>query len=399
MFKIPNDEKLYQWDINRVLIVEDETIKEVHFANCLCNEARVCEVKPGFDWRYVNIPNELLQEYMDIKAWAYDGNITKHCATFPVEKRAKPADYVYTPTEVKSYEALEERVEELEKNRVTGAVRYDAIQSLTSAQKAQARKNIGAADSNRYAYNFQTLYSELTYAPNDAAAMNYIVNNWNKVPMSIYIQGYPVIGIDLNDKYLRVLKDDRYLYSFRWKVDGVHFGLAAHAMLKLANENEIVNVEGTGANEKKTLKPELLPNHSHSWGDVENKPDYIVEQGRSDNGWEYRKWNSGRAECWKYVTATVKTTDWKDSGMMSFMSYGLYWTRDIVIELPYPFTFTEHPVETAIMANGTEWLPLTLISTTHLQKDKTDSYRLCTYKQPDKDINVKIAFNVVGKWK
>ena len=137
---------------------------------------------------------------------------------------------------------------------------------------------------------------------------------------------------------------------------------------------------------------------------LENVPttddDYIVEQGRSGNGWEYRKWNSGRAECWKNVTAAVKTTDWNDSGMMSFLSYGLFWTSGITIEIPYPteFAFVEHPVETAILSNGTAWLPLTLISTTHLQTDKTDSYRLCTYKIPDKNINVKIAFSVVGKW-
>lgn len=29
--------------------------------------------------------------------------------------------------------------------------------------------------------------------------------------------------------------------------------------------------------------------------------DYIVEQG-TDNGWTYRKWNSGIAECWKLIS-------------------------------------------------------------------------------------------------
>ena len=128
---------------------------------------------------------------------------------------------------------------------------------------------------------------------------------------------------------------------------------------------------------------------------------YMVESGKSANGWYYEKWSDGTAKCWKNVTAAVKTTDWKDSGMMSFLSYGLFWTSGITIELPYPteFAFIEHPVETAILSNGTAWLPLTLISTTHLQADKTDSYRLCTYKIPDKNINVKIALSVVGKWK
>lgn len=42
---------------------------------------------------------------------------------------------------------------------------------------------------------------------------------------------------------------------------------------------------------------EVLPNAS---------VDYIVEQGTS-GGWTYRKWNSGKAECWKR-TDTVSYT-------------------------------------------------------------------------------------------
>lgn len=126
--------------------------------------------------------------------------------------------------------------------------------------------------------------------------------------------------------------------------------------------------------------------------------DYIVEQGRN-NGWDYRKWAKGDAECWRTVSATVKTTDWKDSGMMSFLSYGLFWTRDIKIQLPYPFSFASRPVETACMTNGTVWFPLTLVSTTGKQLDKTDSYRICTYKIPEQDIEVTINFHIVGRWK
>lgn len=126
--------------------------------------------------------------------------------------------------------------------------------------------------------------------------------------------------------------------------------------------------------------------------------DHIVEQGRN-SGWDYRKWKSGVAECWRTVTATVKTTDWKDSGMMSFFSYGLFWTKDIKIQLPYPLTFASRPVETAGLTNGTVWFPLTLVSTTGKQTDKTDSYRICTYKIPEQDIEVTISFHVIGKWK
>lgn len=34
------------------------------------------------------------------------------------------------------------------------------------------------------------------------------------------------------------------------------------------------------------------------------KTDYIVDQGTSGN-WTYRKWNSGIAECWAYMTGTT----------------------------------------------------------------------------------------------
>lgn len=88
-------EKLYQWDKDRKLIVEDETIKQVHFANCLCRDAKVCEVKDGL----VDVPNELLTDWTDIRAWGYDGAATKHEQVFEVEKRVKPADYIYTPSD------------------------------------------------------------------------------------------------------------------------------------------------------------------------------------------------------------------------------------------------------------------------------------------------------------
>jgi hypothetical protein len=133
--------------------------------------------------------------------------------------------------------------------------------------------------------------------------------------------------------------------------------------------------------------------------------DRIVEQGVKDK-WSYRKWASGVAECWRSVTATVKTTDWKDSGMMSFpllQNFGLFWTKEMVagrdIQFAYPFAFASRPVETACLTNGTVWFPLSLISTTGKHLDRTDSYRLCTYKTPEQNIEVTISLHVVGKWK
>lgn len=410
MLQIYKDEKLYQWDTNRAVVVNDLNIQEVHFANCLCNEALVCEVKPGFGGRIAVIPNELLQEYVDIKAWAYDANNhTKYCATFPIEKRTKPADYVYTPTEVKRYEALEERIGKVEKNTNTGIVRFDKTQNLTTTQKQTARNNLGIAD--RYAYNFPNLYNTSTYAPKDADALSYIVSNWNKVPMSIYIQGYPVIGIDLNDRYLRVLKDDRLLYSFRWKIENFDYvTLTAHSLVKLTNESEIINIEKNGDVEVKTFKPELLPSHAHSIEDLtEDVADYVIEEGKSEDGWEYRKWNSGKAECWKNVTKKLSKSAFIDSKLITMdelkviginLNFGIYWTSGTTIHFDYPFEFEELPVETATLATNDGSQPYNLIAVGGTNTAKTNQYRIVTFKQPTANIvDVKISLYATGTLK
>ena len=119
MFRIYDGrEKLYQWDLNRKLIVDDSSIKEVHFANCLCTSAQVCETYQEGELTVVNVPNNLLQEYMEVKVYGYDGEATKHGAVFEVERRTKPSDYVYTETEVKRFEDLEERITALEEKEV-----------------------------------------------------------------------------------------------------------------------------------------------------------------------------------------------------------------------------------------------------------------------------------------
>jgi len=102
--------KFYQWDIDRKLIVNDKTISEVHFANCLCSDARKCTPYSIGELLVVDVPNELLTENMDVYVWGYDSGMTKHCVVFDVEKRTKPADYIYTPEEMTTWEQLAEQI-------------------------------------------------------------------------------------------------------------------------------------------------------------------------------------------------------------------------------------------------------------------------------------------------
>lgn len=117
MFKIQDGRnQFYQWDIDRRLIIEDASVTEVHFCNRTDNCSLVCEVFEEEGIRLVNVPNILLQTNWRINVYAYDSKYTKHSTVFQVVARTKPADYVYTETEIKNYATLEERITALEKN-------------------------------------------------------------------------------------------------------------------------------------------------------------------------------------------------------------------------------------------------------------------------------------------
>ena len=118
MFKILDGRNVFfQWDLNQKLIVFDDTITEVHFCNKTDECALVCEVYENNGLRLVNVPNVLLQSDFRLKAWGYAADHTKQEYTFKVIARTKPADYVYTETEVKSFEALEAKID-----AITGGV-------------------------------------------------------------------------------------------------------------------------------------------------------------------------------------------------------------------------------------------------------------------------------------
>lgn len=144
-------DKFYQWDKDRKLIVDDPTITQVHFANCLCPDAQVSEVYTHDDdfggIRLVNVPNDLLTEYMDIRVWGYDGEMTRYDDLFEVVKRTKPSDYIYTPTEVLTLGALEARIAALEDALKPVAFTVDGVEYVVDGkmtwQKAAAKNALG----------------------------------------------------------------------------------------------------------------------------------------------------------------------------------------------------------------------------------------------------------------
>lgn len=115
-------ECFYQWDINRQVIVDDPTIKEVHFCNKTDDCSLVVEVKQTevfadnkvlFVQSVADVPNILLQNDFPIRVYAYcNDGYTKIEEVFKVKSRTKPADYVYEETPIITFNEMLRRIEE-----------------------------------------------------------------------------------------------------------------------------------------------------------------------------------------------------------------------------------------------------------------------------------------------
>ena len=107
---------MYQWDVGVVGTLTIDGVDEVHFSNLrygISFNVRVVEKK-------VKFPPEVLQSGADVFCWAFvrqeNGGYTKKEQIFNVEKRPRPADYIYEPTEVLTWEALKQEIEKVEKS-------------------------------------------------------------------------------------------------------------------------------------------------------------------------------------------------------------------------------------------------------------------------------------------
>ena len=160
MFKIYDGRnEFFQWDLDRKIIVSDPTINEVHFCNKTDDCSLVVEVYELEGQRVADVPNILLQNSWDIRVYGYCGACyTKQFARFKVNPRSKPADYIYTETEIKTWEDLSRRVDEIEANGVSEEAIEQAINNYleenpitggggaTEEQLAQIEENAADID-------------------------------------------------------------------------------------------------------------------------------------------------------------------------------------------------------------------------------------------------------------
>lgn len=158
--------ELWQWDTGRTLSVDDDC-SQVHFSNKVFGRSIDVDVADGV----AIIPDVLLQTDNDLNVWAFvgtaDNGYTKISKTFNVNRRNKPADYVFTPTDQMTLQTIQRQIGDLAdltteaKENLVAAINESAAsgggspnavlytaQALTYAQKKQARENIDAASSD-----------------------------------------------------------------------------------------------------------------------------------------------------------------------------------------------------------------------------------------------------------
>lgn len=108
--------ELWQWDTGRrVKITDGDGVKQIHYQN-RCFGCSV-DVDVEDDGTAI-IPAELLQDWHPLTAYAYitddTGAYTMVQQDFIVHKRAKPAGYVYTPTEHAGFDRLRSEIGNLD---------------------------------------------------------------------------------------------------------------------------------------------------------------------------------------------------------------------------------------------------------------------------------------------
>lgn len=112
--------------------------------------------------------------------------------------------------------------------------------------------------------------------------------------------------------------------------------------------------------------------------------DYIVEQGEID-GWFYRKWNGGFAECWKlYYGYDIKSANTHYSGF--------YYSPTITV--PFPFTFTNIPTVTV---DGGSVTYMNFVRVFGKYSDKASFTVISLMDAGNVDVTVDIK--AIGRWK
>lgn len=196
------DGELWQWDTGRE--VEVVGCEQVHFAKSTtgtCYTVAVADSK-------AKIPDELLQAAGRVYAWAYItdeayGGRTRIEALWDVKRRAKPAEYIYEPSDQRTIKDAEtardeaktaQKAAEAARDRAVAAeVKGARATTLTSGSEATATMEnnvlvvgVPKGDALRYSDLTAEQIAELKKPATDAAAgVNKVNNEFKQLKASV----------------------------------------------------------------------------------------------------------------------------------------------------------------------------------------------------------------------
>jgi hypothetical protein len=119
--------------------------------------------------------------------------------------------------------------------------------------------------------------------------------------------------------------------------------------------------------------------------------DIVVERGEKD-GWTYRKWQSGVAECWKTVAHTTKVnTPWGN----------LYVGTTPIPRQNYPIVFAAKPVENVSLTSGGSMGMIYPEQSGYGVNGAyaTAMYNICCLGSVTTDATYYVSYMIKGKWK
>lgn len=164
MLELIGGAELWQWDTGRQIDCAGlQAGTKVQFAYS-DTQTLSTAVKTADGASVADVPNQLLLRSGALMVYAYvteaDGvSYTKYAARFNVQARPKPDDYVYTPTEVQSWQTIHNEIGDLDDLTTT------AKNNLVAAINEAAASGGGGGGS----VTKDSIVTALGYTPEDAA--------------------------------------------------------------------------------------------------------------------------------------------------------------------------------------------------------------------------------------
>lgn len=156
MYIYDGRDSFYQWDLNQKIADRNfEVGEEVHVFSLAYPEAMIVKAYSYNGEIVIDVPNILLQKSYSIFIYRCEEDNGVFCTyakyEFIVNQRPKPPDYVYTETEVKKWQSLEDRIYKLEQNGTGsgGSSNYCGITYVENLD-AENRTSLRSLNSGTY---------------------------------------------------------------------------------------------------------------------------------------------------------------------------------------------------------------------------------------------------------